>query len=467
MANGLKKKFGTMDMTKKSPLGLLLLFSLPMLVGNVFQQLYNLADMIIVGRVLGKDALAAVGATGSVTFLFFALCNGIGSGGGVITSQFFGQGDEVKVKKCIANTGYIMIVFPTLIGILAFALARPILTFLKTDPLVLEESINYMRIICLGIVFVSLYNYASSMLRALGDSLTPFIFLFISCIINIGLDIYFVYYLKLGVSGAAYATVIAQILSGLGCLIFALCSNYYFKFKKEELKVDKKIIVSVVKLGIPMSLQFALIAISCMALQRVVNSFGPIAMAVFAATGRIEQLVHQPYQTLGAALSTYTGQNYGAGEHKRIFDGYKIALVIMLIFSLIMLPVMQFCGESIMSWFVTEEDGIEVIVMGAKALRISSLFYVFLGTIYVIRGVLNGLGDAVFALINGFVEVLGRFTVPILLTGISTIGVWGIWWSVGIVWFVSGLTAYLRYAYFSKRLKVKPSEYETISKTEP
>lgn len=220
MANGLKKKFGTMDMTKKSPLGLLLLFSLPMLVGNVFQQLYNLADMIIVGRVLGKDALAAVGATGSVTFLFFALCNGIGSGGGVITSQFFGQGDEVKVKKCIANTGYIMIVFPTLIGILAFALARPILTFLKTDPLVLEESINYMRIICLGIVFVSLYNYASSMLRALGDSLTPFIFLFISCIINIGLDIYFVYYLKLGVSGAAYATVIAQILSGLGCLIF-------------------------------------------------------------------------------------------------------------------------------------------------------------------------------------------------------------------------------------------------------
>ena len=226
-------------------------------------------------------------------------------------------------------------------------------------------------------------------------------------------------------------------------------TNSYFKFTKENMKFNKQITMSVLKLGIPLSFQFSMIAISCMALQKVVNSFGKTTVAAFSATSRIEQIIHQPYQTLGAALSTFNGKNDGANLKDRVKEGYKKSLIIMVIFSIIMLPVMQLFSENIVRIFVDEEP---VIVMGAKALRITSYFYVMLGTIYVVRGVLNGLGDSIFALINGIVEVLGRFIAPVLLVGIPAIGLWGIWWSVGIVWSLAGITALMRY--FSFRNKV-------------
>ena len=185
-----------------------------------------------------------------------------------------------------------------------------------------------------------------------------------------------------------------------------------------------------------------------MALQKVVNSYGVIATAAFTATSRMEQLIHQPYQTLSAALSTYTGQNYGAGNNERVALGFKKGAKIMVGFSLLMLPIMQFFGEYIIRIFVSDAP---VIELGAKALRITSLFYVCLGTIYIIRGVLNGLGDAFFALLNGIVEVIGRFTVPILLTGVAGVGILGIWWSVGIVWSMAGLSALLRYLSYRKK----------------
>ena len=446
-----KEKKAVLNMTEGKPMGLLLRFAIPMLIGNIFQQLYNLADSVIVGKLVNADALAAIGASSSVTFLFFALCNGIGSGGGIITSQFFGNGNTKAVKKCITNTGYIMMVFPTIVGIGAYFLARPILELLKTPVEIMPDALAYIRIMCIGIVFVSLYNYIASMLRALGDSKTPLYFLIISCIINVGLDFYFVYKLRLGVRGAGIATAISQLLSGAACIIYAVKTNPYFKFSKEDFAFDKRLTRQVIRLGVPLSLQFGLIAISCMALQRVVNSFGPAAVAAFTATSRIEQLIHQPYQTLGTSLSTYTGQNFGAGKDRRIVEGYRKALLFMALFSLAMLPIMQIFGRDIVSVFLKEEEA-DVIDMGAKALRITSLFYVSLGLIYVVRGVLNGLGDALFALINGIVEVIGRFTVPFILTGVAAIGLWGIWWASGIVWFLSGVTAWLRYVFYKRKV---------------
>jgi len=420
-----------------------------MLIGNLFQQVYNLVDSVIVGQFVGADALAAIGATSSVNFLFFALCNGIGSGGGIITSQFFGKGDGNAVKSCIVNTGYVMLVFPLAVGILASSLSVPILRLLDTPPEIMDESVAYLRIMCAGIVFVSLYNYVSSILRALGDSKTPLLFLIFSCLLNTGLDVLFVYVFHLSVRGAGYATVISQFVSGISCLAYATKKNKYFKITREDLRFNGEIVYSVLKLGIPISLQFSLIAISCMALQKVVNSFGKVAVATFTATSRIEQLIHQPYQTLGAALATYTGQNYGAKQMERVKAGYRYGLMIMVCFSMIMLPVMQVFGENVIRIFVDDEA---VIAMGAKALRITSFFYVTLGLIYVVRGVLNGLGDAIFALLNGIVEAIGRFVVPAAMVGIPAIGVWGIWWSVGIVWAVSGITACMRYVYFKKKL---------------
>ena len=444
-----KSKNNTLNMTTGNPLKLIVKFAIPMLVGNIFQQLYNLADSIIVGRIIGKDALAAVGATGSVTFLFFALCNGIGNGGGIVTSQFFGQGDDKSVKKCITNTGFIMLIVPIIIGGFGLLLSHPLLVLLKTPEDIMADSLIYLRIMCVGTIFVSLYNFISSILRALGDSRTPLYFLIFSCVLNVGLDFFFILVLNTGVWGAAIATVIAQLLSGALCIIHSFRRNPYFKLAREDFEYNKSIVYKTIRLGVPLSLQFSMISISCMALQAVINSFGPVAVAASTAISRIEQVIHQPYQTVGATLSTYTGQNYGAREFDRVKIGHRLGLIIVTVFSVLMLPVMQFFGSNIVSIFV---DDAEVIEMGGRAIQISSLFYIFLGVIYSIRGVLGGLGDAFFSLLNGIVEVIGRFTVPFILTAIPAIGLWGIWWSVGIVWFMAGFTAWLRYRSYGLKL---------------
>lgn len=441
-------KNSTVNMTTGDPTRLLLVFSIPMMIGNIFQQLYNVVDSAIVGRFVGADALAAIGVTGSVTFLFFALCNGIGSGGGIVTSQFFGSGDTGEVKKCIVNVAIIMVIFPVVVGTIAYLLTDGLLHMLSTPANVMADASLYMKVMCVGLAFVSIYNYVSSMLRALGDSKTPLYFLIFSCVLNTILDFVFVYFWKWGVFGAAIATLISQLVSGLLCLYYAFKTNPYFHLTKDDLKLDRNIIWRAVRIGVPLSLQFSLIAISCMALQRVVNGFGAVTMAAFTATSRIEQVIHQPYQTLGTALSTFTGQNYGASKNDRVVLGYRKGMLLMFIFTLIMLPIMQLFGEQITSIFVADP---EVIKMGAMSLKITSIFYVFLGVIYVVRGVLNGVGDAFFALLNGIVEVIGRFTVPIMLTVIPFIGVWGIWWSVGVVWFMSGFSAWLRYIWYKKK----------------
>ena len=436
-------------MTQGNTVKLLLKFSVPMLIGNIFQQLYNLADSVIVGQIIGADALAAIGATASITFFFFALCNGVGSAGGIVTSHFFGEGNDSKVKNCIVNTAFIMIVVPLVIGTIAFFAAGPILGFLNTPQSILADAVAYMKIMCINLFLVSVYNFVASMLRALGDSKTPLYFLIFGCILNIILDLIFVYTFKLGVVGAGVATFISNGICCILCMIFAIRTNPYFKLKRVDLHLNSEILWKCIKLGVPLSLQFSLIAISCMALQRVVNNFGPVAVAAFTATSRIEQLIHQPYQTLGAALSTFSGQNYGAKKKDRLLDGFKKCMIMMTIFSLAMLPVMQFFGSAITRLFVKDPD---VIAMGAKALAITSFFYFFLGTIYTVRGVLNGIGDAFFSLLNGITEVIGRFTVPFILTAIPLFNLWGIWWSVGIVWFLSALTAWLRYLWMKKRI---------------
>ena len=442
-------KTTTINMTTGSPVKHILVFSVPLLLGNIFQQFYNLADSIIVGKFINADALAAIGVTSSITFLFFAICNGFASGGGILVSQSFGRGDTKEVKNYIANTGYIMIILPFVVGVLAFFLANPILKILDTPEDIFEDALLYIRLMCIGLLFVSVYNYVSSILRALGNSKTPLYFLIFSCVLNVLLDLLFVCVFKQGVFGAGIATLISQLASVILCLFYAFRFNEYFRFSTKDLQFNRTVFIQTIKLGVPLSLQFSLIAISCMALQRVVNAYGAVAVAAFTATSKIEQIIHQPYQTLSAALSTFCGQNYGAKKNDRVLNGYRKTVLMMLIFTIVMVPLIQIFAEEISAIFV---DEVEVINMSAKALRITSYFYVFLGMIYVVRGILNGLGDAFFALFNGIVEVIGRFTVPFILTAIPLFGLWGIWWSVGIVWFVSGFTAWIRYLYKKNQL---------------
>lgn len=443
-------KSKTLNMTEGNPLYLLVVFAIPMLIGNIFQQTYNLVDSVIVGKYVGANALAAIGVTNSISFLFFALCNGIGSGGGIITARQFGAGDKETVKKAIVNSGYILIMGSLVVGTIAFLLAESLLLLMNTPKDILPDALLYMRLQCVGLPLIAIYNHVSAMLRAIGDSKTPLYFLLFACVLNIGLDMWFVCRLEMGILGAAIATIIAQLVAGVGCLSYACKYNEYFKWERWHFKVEPKLIWGAVRLGIPLSLQFSLVAFSCMALQRVVNSFGAVVVAAFTASGRVEQLLHQPYGTFSAALSTYSGQNLGAGNVKRIKKGYHKSLILMGIFSLIMLPIMQLFGDEIVSLFVDEE---EVICYGATALRITSWFYLPLGLINVVRGVLNGVGDSLFALINGTVEVVIRIILPVVLVTIPFIGVWGIWWSTGISWVISALVCLWRYAYWKKDIK--------------
>ena len=449
-----KAKDHTTDMTIGDPVRHIIMFALPALVGNIFQQVYNFADSAIVGRYVSPNALAAVGATSSIVFMFYALCNGIANGGGVLVSQFYGAKDENKVKQLIVNTGIIMLIVPTLLGFSGYLLAPNILGLLNTPAEIMADSALYIRYMCAGLLFISVYNYLAAMLRALGDSRSPLYFLVLSTILNIILDVVFVCFLHTGIKGAAAATIISQFAAAVSCAIYALIVNPYFRFKRGDFNLDRKLILKVFRLGIPMSLQFALISISSMAVQRIVNSYGTVVVAAFTATSRIEMLIHQPFTTLGAALATYCGQNYGAKKPDRVYMGYRKGNLIMVILSAVMITGMQLFGGTITSLFVTDE---RIIALGALGLRITSLFYIPLGLIYVVRGVLTGVGDAFFALFNGIVEVIGRFTIPLLMTKYMGMGEIGIWVSAGVVWVLSAVTAYMR---FVKHLlyRIKPSK---------
>lgn len=430
------------DMTEGNPSGLLLSFMLPMVIGNVFQQLYNMVDSMIVGKYVGADALAAVGATGSLNFLIFSLCGGMANGIGIIISQHFGAGEDEGVKKDIANAIYIMAVSAAVMGILGVVLSRAMLTALQTPANILESSVLYMRIMCSGVFAVVVYNCVAAILRAVGDSKTPLYFLIVASILNIVLDLFFVRALGMGVAGAGIATIVSQMLAGAGSLAFAIWKNPFFRIEKSHMKAEKEIIWQCVRMGIPLAFQSSLIAISCVALQSVVNTFGSVVVAAYTATSRIEQLVQQPYASLGLAMSTYTGQNIGARKLERVKQGYRKGCLIMAVFSLLMMPLTQFGGAFIMRLFVNET---EVIALGSRALKITSWFYISLGMIHVTRGLLNGAGDATFAFINGLVEMAGRICFAKPLTMISSIGVWGIWLTTGLTWLFAGVASVLRY----------------------
>lgn len=431
------------DMTVGSSTKHIIKFALPLLFGNLFQQFYNLVDSIVVGNYVGANALAAVGACGSLNFLLFSLSGGISGGIGIIVAQFFGSGKTDRVKDTIANAIYVLGAIGIVVSIIGIIFAPQILQLLSTPEEIIYDSTVYLRTTCAGMIAVIAYNGVSSILRALGDSKTPLIFLIISCILNIGLDLIFVIYLNAGVLGVALATIISQTISAITSTIYAVRNVSYFKLSKEEMKPDKEIIINSLKIGTPIAFQSSLIAMSMIVLQRVVNSFGATVVAAYTVTSRVEQVVMQPYGSLSMAVTTFTGQNMGAGKIERVKKGLYSSTIMILTFSLLMLPIAYIFGESIIRIFVGEAD---VIEMGAKALRITSICYFSLGMIFIPRALLNGAGDAKFSMINGVTEVLCRIIFSYVFTQISFIGLWGIWITSGATWTVTAVVCLMRYA---------------------
>ncbi len=439
------------DMTSGNEIMLLIKFTIPMLLGNLFQQFYNLADTVIVGQFGGEYGLASIGAVGSVNFLFFSLCMGMGAGVGIMISQNFGAGKDEYVKKIVGNSIYITLVAGILMSVASVVLARPILTIMNTPEECMADALLYMRIVCGATFLVAGYNMISSILRALGDSKTPLIFLVVACFVNIVLDLITVVGLHMGVAGAAIATVFSQTIAMIGSIAVGVKKNPYLQLNPIHKELNTDIIDKAIRLGIPLALQNALIAFSCVALQRVVNSFGSDVMAAYTATGRIEQLVQQPFGSLGTAVSTFAGQNAGAKKLDRVKSGCIKSVFIVAAFSLLMIVVMFSFGEGIIRFFTPNAEAIRI---GARGLRITSLFYFTLGLIYVFRGMLNGVGDAAFALINGLIEVVGRIGFAAILMAIPGVGLWGCWYTNGLTWAITGLGCVIRYLKGRWRTKV-------------
>ncbi len=430
------------DMTNGSPAKHIIKFALPLLLGNLFQQLYNMVDSLVVGNYIGADALAAVGACDSVNYLFFSLCFGLATGMGVIVSQFYGAKDEDNIQRTIASSIYVLVISALVVSVLGILLAPSLLRLLQTPNRIIRDAIIYMRTTCAGIIAIALYNGVAAILRALGDSKTPLYFLIMASIINVVLDLLFVLVFHWGVFGVAFATIIAQAVSAITCIVYAYLKMPYFRLTRKQLRPEKDIIRRSFVLGVPIGLQNSLIAVSCMALQGVVNAFGETVMAAYTIISRVEQVVQQPYGSLNVALTTYTGQNMGAGQIERVKQGYRQSVVMALVFSLLLIPVAFLFGEQIIGVFVKEAD---VIAIGSKGLCIDCLFYFALGMIYVPRALLNGVGDAGFAMLNGITEVACRIVFARILTKIPFLGYWGIWFTTGATWTIAAIVCVIRY----------------------
>lgn len=430
------------DMTKGTPWKLLLQFAVPLFIGNIFQQLYNMVDSIIVGNFVGPNALGAIGTTNSLNFLFFSLVAGLSVGIGIIVAQFFGSNNEEKVKDTIGNVIWIVLISSVIMACIGFFIAKPVLVLLRTDKVILGDATAYLKVTSIGICCTGLYNGVSSILRALGDSKTPLIFLIFASLVNVVLDLWFVLGLGWGVVGAGVATAFSQFLSAVTCIFYAYKSNTYFRLKKKNLKLNSYIVEKSLRLGIPVALQNSLIAFSLIVLQAIVNGYGATFTTAFTVISRIETLVQQPFMSLGAAVSTYTGQNLGAGKTDRVVKGFNSSNVMNVIFSAVVLVLFWTFTSPIVSIFGKDA---EVLRIASDGLRITSCFYVFLGLIYTTRNVLNGAGDAMFSLFTGIVECIGRVGFAYPLTLIPFLGSYGVFVATGITWMLNGLFSLIRY----------------------
>lgn len=437
----------TNDMTRGNPVKLILLFSIPLLIGNIFQQFYSMVDTIIVGRFVGVDALAAVGSTGSMVFLVNGFATGLTSGFAVIVSQKFGAKDEKGLRKSVSSAVTLTVISVVIVTLISLICGKPLLKLMNTPDNIMADAYTYIKIIYGGLVTTVAYNLIASILRALGDSKTPLYFLIISSVLNVILDLVFIINFKMGVAGAAYATIISQGVSAILCLIYTYKKFTILRLKKEDFKVKKRYYYKHLKIGIPMALQFSITAIGIMTVQGALNVFGSTVIASYTAASKALQLVMQPAITFGVTMATYCGQNLGAREYGRIKDGVKACTKISIITSIVAGAVLIFLGKYFVMMFITNPDA-EILKYAQQVLDISAIFFIPLGLIFIYRNALQGIGDSFIPMMAGAYELIARaivaFTLPRYLE------FWGICLADPVAWFAAAIP--LGITYF-KRIK--------------
>lgn len=401
----------TKDMTKGKPMGLILGFAIPLLLGYLFQQFYNLIDTLIVGRYLGVDPLAAVGSTGSVHFLVIGFCLGICVGFSIPVAHKFGAGDYTGMRKYVANCVWLGLVFSAVMTALTVFFCRDILQLMNTPKNIIEDAYAYIVVIFIGIPTVFLYNILSGIIRALGDSKTPVIFLVISSLVNIGLDLLFIIRFEMGVAGAAWATVISQGLSGILCLVFMIKKFEILHIRKEEWKPELHMMGSLCGMGIPMGLQYSITAIGAVVLQTAVNGLGSVAVASVTAANKIGGFLACPFDAMGSTMATYGGQNVGAKKLKRVKKGMFDCIKLGAVYSVIALAVAFFFGEQLGKLFIEAKEAavVEEIAGNVRLyLLITVAFYFPLALVNIIRFMIQGIGFPTFAILAGVLEMIAR-----------------------------------------------------------
>lgn len=417
----------TKDMTTGNPIKLILYFSIPLLIGNIFQQFYSMVDTIIVGRFLGVKALAAVGSTSSMIFLIIGFILGLASGFSVLVSQRFGANDEEGVKKAVGSAIVLSVIMTIIITILSIFFTKPLLNLMKTPHDIIDEAYSYIIIIYGGIFVTFFYNIIASILRALGDSKTPLYFLIVASILNIILDLMFIVKFSMGVKGAAYATVISQGVSGILCLIYTAKKFPILRLEKRHFSFNLDFYKKHLNIGIPMALQFSITAVGAVILQGAVNSFGSTIVAAYTAASRVEQLVMQPSVTFGVTMATYCAQNLGANNIERIKEGVKKCTLINIAIGVIGGIILMTLGEYFVKLFVSNSDP-NVISYATKYLTTVSFFFIPLSLIFIYRNALQGMGYTFVPMMAGVYELLARtivaFTLPLAIgyTGICLAG---------------------------------------------
>ena len=424
------------DMTTGNSAKKIFFFSLPLLIGTVFQQIYNLADSAIVGKILGTNPFAAVGLTGSITFFVLGLVFGACSGFAIPVAQDFGAKDEAGVRRCVANIVWIGIVFALILTAITVPLTRNILIWMDVPEELMDYAYDYLVWIFVGIGAQMMYNLLASIIRALGDSKTPLYFLIACSFMNIGLDIFCIKVLKMGVKGAAIATDIAQLISGAACLIYMVKRFPMLRLKRSDMKFHLPTAKRLVGIGLPMGLQFSITAIGSIILQKSVNNLGTEIIAVVSAAGKVQNLIMSPMDAFGVAMATFAGQNYGAGRMDRVRRATKEVTFMLWVYSVFAFCVFFFGSRTIVLIFVDRSET-QIIELVHQFATINGIFYPVLSLIYVYRNALQGVGFSKVAMLSGLFELIARAFMGLFI--VPKLGFTAVCFAHPAAWFMADL----------------------------
>ena len=427
-----------------SPLKSIIMFGLPIVFGNVFQQLYSMVDSIVVGRFDGAGALAAVGTSATVCNCLMMACSGFSTGASVVVSQQFGAGRRGDIKTTHSTTLIFLVILSVLVSLICFPLVPGLASLIRVPEDIIGDAILYMRIYLVGLIFLMLYNFFAAVLRALGDSVTPLLFLVISSLLNIAGDLFFVVKLQMGVAGVAWATVLSQAVSVVLCVVYVAKKSEYFQYSRGEFRFSRKIFGYVLRMGIPSAIQGSISNVGFVMVQSLVNSFGTINIAAYTAANKLESFSMLPISGFAQAFAVYVGQNMGAGDVKRTREGVRVITTFMVTVSLLSSAIMYIIGPQLVGLFLDAGET-EAIARGATYMRTYCPFLIFHATMQIFSSVLRGSGDSLMNMVCSLSDLGMRMLAAYALSLWIGIGFIGCAWAIPIGWFCSTLIGVTRY----------------------